>query len=144
MIELNLETFSTIASLIGLSSLISFFVQRYFSKKDEHTRQIIKKQNEEQAKRDMERKKIEEEREKELRVILDKVEIGLETIKLLSYHRMSDEIEKLLDKNFATPAERNVIELMFTNYKQHGWNGDMDERMAKVRRLRTDNPHEEK
>lgn len=92
----------------------------------------------------MERKKIEEEREKELRVILDKVEIGLETIKLLSYHRMSDEIEKLLDKNFATPAERNVIELMFTNYKQHGWNGDMDERMAKVRRLRTDNPHEEK
>lgn len=141
---MNLEVISTLASIIGLSSLISFFVQRHFSKKDENTRQIIKKQNEEQAQRDMERKKREEEREEELRVILNKVEVGLETIKLLSYHRMSDEIEKLLTKNFATPAERNVIELMFKNYKQHGWNGDMDERMAKVRRLRTDNPHEEK
>lgn len=141
MINLNLETFSTIASLIGLSSLISFFVQRYFSKKDENTRQIIKRQNEEQAQRDMDRKRREEEREEELRVILNKVEVGLETIKLLSYHRMSDEIEKLLTKNFATPAERNVIELMFKNYKQHGWNGDMDERMSKVRRLRTDDPN---
>ena len=89
----------------------------------------------------MERKKREEEREEELRIILNKVEIGLETIKLLSYHRMSDEIEKLLTKGYATPAERNVIELMFENYKQHGWNGDMDERMSKVRHLRTDDPN---
>lgn len=140
MINLNLEVISTLASIIGLSSLISFFVQRYFSKKDEEIRQKIKKQNEEIMQETKRRKEIEEKRDAQLVSLLNKVNVSLETIKLLSYHRMSDEIEKLLDKGYATPAERNVIELMFENYKEHGWNGDMDERMVKVRRLRTDKP----
>ena len=55
---------------------------------------------------------------------------------------MSQEIERLLDQGYATPAERRVLDEMFANYKAHGWNGDMDARLEKVYRLRTDRPDE--
>ena len=56
---------------------------------------------------------------------------------------MSQEIERLLDKGFATPAERHVLDEMYKNYKKHGWNGDMDARLEKVYKLRTDRPENE-
>ena len=38
----------------------------------------------------------------------------------------------------STPAERRVLDEMYANYKDHGWNGDMDARLRKVYALRTD------
>ena len=49
------------------------------------------------------------------------------------------EIERLLTQGYATPQERRVLDEMYTNYKAHGWNGDMDARLDKVYALRTDN-----
>ena len=72
--------------------------------------------------------------------LLKKVEAALETIRLLAYSRMSEEIERLLTQGYATPAERRVLDEMFKNYKSHGWNGDMDSRLEKVYSLRTDHP----
>ena len=72
--------------------------------------------------------------------LLKKVEDALETIRLLAYSRMSEEIERLLTQGYATPAERRVLKEMFENYKSHGWNGDMDARLEKVYSLRTDHP----
>ena len=51
---------------------------------------------------------------------------------------MSQEIERLLDQGYATPAERRILDEMYLNYKEHGWNGDMDIRLRKVYALRTD------
>ena len=48
----------------------------------------------------------------------------------------------LRDQSYATPAERRVLDEMYANYKDHGWNGDMDARLEKVYGLRTD--HAEK
>ena len=62
----------------------------------------------------------------------------METLRLLSYARMSQEIERLLTQGYATPSERKVLDEMYQNYKDHGWNGDMDARLAKVYALRTD------
>jgi len=59
-----------------------------------------------------------------------------------AYARLSEEIERLLDQGYATPAERRVLDEMYANYKAHGWNGDMDARLEKVYTLRTDHPAE--
>lgn len=108
-----------ISGLFAISNgLVLFFVKRYFSKKD----------------------KIEKEKNENMEELFKNVKTSLETIRLLSYHRMSQEIERLLDKGFATPAERRVLDEMFANYKEHGWNGDMDARLEKVYALRTDRP----
>ena len=69
---------------------------------------------------------------------IQKLDTALETIRLLSYARLSEEIERLLTQGFATPQERHILDEMFKNYKAHGWNGDMDARLEKVYRLRTD------
>lgn len=69
---------------------------------------------------------------------MKEIKVSLETIRLLAYARMSEEIERLLDKGFATPAERRILDEMYQNYKAHGWNGDMDSRLEKVYALRTD------
>ena len=129
--------FVSISSAIGLSTIISFFIQRYFSKKDEETREKIRKQNEEIAEEVRKRRKKEEAREAELESMMKKINNGLDTLRLLSYHRMSEEIERLLTKGYATPAERKVLKEMYDNYKGHGWNGDMDERLEKVYHLPT-------
>lgn len=103
----------SLLSSLGTGSIILFFIKRYFHKKDE----------------------IEREKKNEQEQLSKKLEISLQTIKLLAYSRMSEEIERLLDKNFATPAERRILDNMYSNYKQHGWNGDMDARLKQVYRL---------
>ena len=100
------------------SGLVSFAVQRYYAKKDRETEQ-------ERARKEETQKQI---------------EVGLETIRLLAYYRMSHEIERLLNKGYATSQERKILGDMYANYKAHGWNGDMDERLHKVYKMRTDRP----
>ena len=129
--------FTSISGAIGLSTIISFFIQRHFSKKDEQTREKIKKQNEEIAKEVRNRREKEEAREAQLESMMEKINNGLDTLRLLSYHRMSEEIERLLTQGYATPAERKVLKEMYDNYKSHKWNGDMDERLGKVYALPT-------
>lgn len=73
----------------------------------------------------------------------EQVKNGLETIRLLAYSRLSEEIERLLTKGFATPAERRILSEMEDNYKAHGWNGDMSSRLKKAYALRTDHAPEE-
>ena len=61
-----------VLSLVGLNGILLFFIKRYFSKRDKAEAQ---------------------EREERLQ-FYQKIETGLETIKLLSYHRMSQETER--------------------------------------------------
>ena len=103
--------------LLG-SGLVSFAVQRYYAKKDRET----------------------EAQRKQRELLQKQIETALETIRLLAYHRMSQEIERLLTKGYATPQERKILGDMHANYKAHGWNGDMDERLHKVYKMRTDRP----
>ena len=111
-----MEILVSVVSSVLSSSVVLYLVQRFFAKRD-------KKDDE-----------ANEQREE----LYKRIAAGLETIRLLSYYRMSEEIERLLDKGFATPAERRVLDEMFKNYKEQGWNGDMDARLEKVYKLRTD------
>ena len=111
-----MELLISILSLLGINSIILFFVKRYFDRRDRR----------------------EEERAGQLKTLYKRIDTSLETLRLLSYHRMSQEIEHLLDKGYATPAERRVLDEMYANYKAHGWNGDMEARLEKVSSLRTD------
>lgn len=111
-----MELAVSLMSALGANGILLFFVKRYFDRRD----------------------KAEEKERAEHAALFTRVENALETIRLLSYARMSQEIERLLDKGYATPAERRVLDEMFQNYKAHGWNGDMDARLEKVYRLRTD------
>ena len=66
------------------------------------------------------------------------------SLKQLIYTTLSNKIEYVLCKNFATPEERHEIHMLHEVYKEWGWNGDMDARMDKVFNLRTDHaPHDE-
>ena len=112
------ELIPAILSALGVGGILLFFIRRYFARKD--------------AEEANDRHRREE--------LYQKIDIGLDTLRLLSYHRLSEEIERLLNKGFATPAERRVLHELATNYHNHGWNGDMDERLEKVHRLRTDKP----
>lgn len=103
-------------SMLGVGGILLFFIQRYFNRRD---------------KREAERAAAMEER-------MRRLDTALETIRLLAYARLSEETERLLTKGFATPQERHILDEMFKNYKAHGWNGDMDARLEKVYRLRTD------
>ena len=111
-----MELLISILSLLGVNSILLFFIKRYFDRRDRR----------------------EEERARKLQSLYTRIETALETLRLLSYHRMSQEIERLLDQGYATPAERRVLDEMYANYKDHGWNGDMDARLKKVYSLRTD------
>ena len=110
------EILTGVLSSVLSSGLVLFLVRRFFDRRD-------RQEEKERANREDLRSKINAE---------------LETLRLLSYHRMSEEIERLLDQGYATPAERRVLDEMFANYKAHGWNGDMDARLQKVYKLRTD------
>lgn len=105
-----------IFSLVGTSGLILFFVKRYFDKKDRQDATSREKKEKQEA----------------------QLNVALDTIRLLAYARMSEEIERLLTKGYATPSERKILDEMYHNYKAHGWNGDMDERLHKVYAMRTD------
>lgn len=111
-----MELAIALITAIGGNGLVLFFVRRYFDRRD----------------------KREEEREQERAQLYQRIDTSLETLRLLAYHRMSQEIERLLTQGYATPQERRVLDEMYTNYKAHGWNGDMDARLDKVYALRTD------
>ena len=116
----RVELILSIASTIGLNGILLFLIKRFFDRRDKQHMALSEKQTE----------------------FYRKIETGLETLRLLSYARMSQEIERLLNKGFATPAERRILNEMYKNYKEHGWNGDMDARLSKVYLLRTDHaPH---
>ena len=72
------------------------------------------------------------------RIQLDTGSIGRIALNRIGvYARLSEEIERLLNKGYATPSERRILEEMYLNYKAHGWNGDMDSRIEKVHTLPT-------
>ena len=58
-----------------------------------------------------------------------------ETLAAITYTLMSNEIEGLISKRWATSEERRALEILFTVYKKNGWNGDMDARMEIVHNL---------
>lgn len=107
---------TSLLSALGAGSILLFFVKRYFDKRDKKQEKSAKEQAD----------------------AWDEIKISLETIRLLAYARMSEEIERLLSQGYATPAERRILDEMYLNYKKHGWNGDMDARLEKVYALRTD------
>ena len=107
-------------STLGLNSILLFFIKRYFSRRDRQEQADREKRDE----------------------LYQRIETSLETLRLLAYHRMSQEIKRLLNQGYATPAERRVLDEMYANYKDHGWNGDMDARLEKVYAMRTDHASE--
>lgn len=125
------DILTIIVSVLGSNGVLLFLVKRYFDRKDK--KEAEEKRAKEQAA---------QQREDEIKTLLQKVDTGLETIRLLSYARMSEELERLLTKGYATPSERRILEEMYENYKAHGWNGDMDARLRKVYTLRTDHAPE--
>lgn len=62
------------------------------------------------------------------------------TLAAVTYGTLSNEIERLLTKGYANPEERRALNILFEAYKANGWNGDMDARMDRVYKLRTDGP----
>lgn len=113
-----MELLISLLSCLGLNGVLLFFVKRYFSRRDKRER----------------------EREEHRDELFKQLETSMDTLRLLSYSRMSEEIERLLSKGYATPQERHILQEMHNNYKAHGWNGDMDARLSKVHALRTDHP----
>ena len=124
-----MDVAAVVLSVLGSNGLLLFLVKRFFDRKDR------KEEEAREASREGEKAHLVGEEE-----LLKKVGTDLETIRLLAYSRMSEEIERLLTQGYATPAERRVLDEMFKNYKSHGWNGDMDSRLEKVYSLRTDHP----
>lgn len=112
---------TSLLSALGAGSILLFFVKRYFDRRDKKQEQAVKDQSD----------------------LLNEIKTSLETIRLLAYARMSEEIERLLSQGYATPAERRILDEMYHNYKAHGWNGDMDARLEKVYALRTDHAPED-
>lgn len=124
-----MDIVAVVLSVLGSNGLLLFLVKRFFDKKDQKEAEIRRQ-----------REQAEENQRQRNDELYRKVDNALETIRLLAYARMSEEIERLLTKGYATPAERRVLDEMFKNYKAHGWNGDMDARLEKVYSLRTDHP----
>lgn len=115
-----MELAVSLLSTLGINSIVLFFIKRYFDRRDSREREALEQKEE----------------------LFRRIDTALETLRLLSYHRMSQEIERLLDQGYASPAERRVLDEMYANYKDHGWNGDMDARLEKVYQLRTDHAPE--
>lgn len=57
------------------------------------------------------------------------------TLAAVTYSNVSNEIEKLISKGWATSEERRALEILYDAYKANGWNGDMEARMEKVHDL---------
>lgn len=117
------DIINSLLSSLGAGGILLFFVRRYYAKKDKETET---------------REAIRAEHEREISNCLKKLDVGMDTLRLLSYARMSEETERLLTKGFATPSERRVLDEMYRNYKAQGWNGDMDARLRRVYAMRTD------
>ncbi len=65
----------------------------------------------------------------------EKDDLIMQTLALQSYCNLKQEIVALLDRGYATEAERRFLYKMYDNYKEHGWNGDMDAMMRQVDEL---------
>ena len=77
-----MELAVSLLSTLGINSIVLFFIKRYFDRRDSRER------------KDLERKE----------ELFRRIDTALETLRLLSYHRMSQEIERLLDQGYASPA----------------------------------------
>lgn len=120
-----MELLAVLVSILGSNGVLLFLVKRYFEKRDQ------KDQREREARA---------QRDEEWDNIRMKMDACLETLRLLSYSRMSEETEKLLLQGYATPSERRILNEMYQNYKAHGWNGDMDARLEQVYALGSEAP----
>ena len=69
--------------------------------------------------------------------VIDRKSLTRQTLSVLTYSTLSVKVERLLDQDYATPEHRREIEYLYKLYKAHGWNGDMESRMEKVRALPT-------
>ena len=121
----------SIFSGLGGGGIILFFVSRHYAKKDK-----------EEAACKEAREAEEQKRKEEMEELMDSMKASLATVKFLSYCRMRDELDRVIDKGYATPAERHFLEDMHKNYSDHKWNGDMDSRMSKMYRLPEHPPEE--
>ena len=127
-----MEYLSGITALVSAvcgNALVVYLIQRHFNRKDKE--------------REAERKRLSQKQQEQIErweAATQQVHTGLETIRLLAYARTSQEIERLLTQGYATPAERSYLGELYSNYKKHGWNGDMDSRLQKVYDLRTAPP----
>lgn len=121
-----------VCSALGVSALLNYFVQRYFSKKDEAERKALKQKEKEREEREREREQLEIKRQQDFENLKDEVDLGLETLRLLSYARVASEADRLIEKGFATFTERTYLRNLYDNYKEWKWNGDMDDRMKAV------------
>lgn len=74
----------------------------------------------------------------------DRKDVVLQTLAAVAYSELSGKVEERLDEDYATPAQRKEIEILYEAYKANGWNGDMDERMKKVYALPTKDLHRER
>lgn len=115
------EILTSLLSTLGFGGILLFFIKRYFDKRDKQELIKTSEQNE----------------------FLREIKVSLETIRLLAYARMSQEIEKLLEQGYATHSERKILDEMYRNYKEHGWNGDMDSRLEKVYSLPINAPSDD-
>lgn len=57
------------------------------------------------------------------------------TLSIQSYCNLKQECNALIEKGFATESDRRFLYKMYDNYKEWGWNGDMDALMERVDRL---------
>ena len=57
------------------------------------------------------------------------------TLAAVTYSLVSNEIDKLISKGWATSEERRALEILYDAYKANGWNGDMIARMEIVHTL---------
>lgn len=60
-----------------------------------------------------------------------------QTLAAVSYWVLSNELERLLSKGWASPEERRTLQILFDAYKANGWNGDMDARMERLLHMPT-------
>lgn len=67
----------------------------------------------------------------------DKYDSIIRTVSVLTYNALSEKLERLLTKGFATPEERRDVKVLYDEYKDNGWNGDMDSRLERVYDLPT-------
>lgn len=105
-----MEYLISLLSVMGVNGILLFFIKRYFDKRDKREIQDMNRRTQ----------------------LFQRIEISLETLRLLSYHRMRQETEWLINKGYATATERRILKEMYDNYKAHGWNGDMAANMEKI------------
>lgn len=57
------------------------------------------------------------------------------TIRAMLYNMISDKLNYILSKGYATETDRRDVQILWAAYHSEGWNGDMDDRMERMIRL---------